>query len=334
MPVLPNALELCLLNDFQRAFPLTPQPFGAIAERLGVSESSVLAALHSLLGQNCISRIGAVFAPRRLGASTLAAMAVPPEELAKVAALVSAYPGVNHNYERENRFNLWFVAAAEDETQLGGLLRSIEREAGHPVISLPLQAEYHIDLGFDLVDARSPRRGFHVARPGPRYQPDAAERRLLAALQGGIEPVARPFARLADQAGVEEETALAKIAHWLQVGLIKRFGVIVGHRALGYRANAMVVWDVPEDTVDACGSALAAEPAVTLCYRRTRCLPHWRYNLFCMIHGRERAEVEAVIESVGRRNGLAELPSAVLFSRRCFKQQGAQYFEAEPALHG
>jgi siroheme decarboxylase len=334
MTALPSALELRLLNDFQRAFPLTPKPFGAIADRLGVSEAAVLAALQGLLGRRCISRIGAVFAPRRLGASTLAAMAVPPGEMAAIAALVSAHPGVNHNYEREHHFNLWFVAAAEGTTQLDSLLRAIERDTGHAVISLPLQAEHHIDLGFDLVDARGPRRGFHVSRPGPRYQPDAVERRLLAALQGGIEPVARPFARLAAHADVEEETALVKIAHWLQVGLIKRFGVVVGHRALGYRANAMVVWDVPDDLVDACGSALAAEPAVTLCYRRTRCLPHWRYNLFCMIHGRERGEVEAVIDSVGVRNDLAGFPSAVLFSGRCFKQQGAQYFEAEPALHG
>ena len=104
----------------------------------------------------------------------------------------------------------------------------------------------------------------------------------------------------------------------------RRFGVIVRHRALGYRANAMVVWDIPDDHVAAVAPTLAALPFVTLCYRRPR-RPGWPYNLFCMIHGRERGEVEGIIAGLRERHGIADCAYDVLFSLTRFKQNGARY---------
>jgi DNA-binding Lrp family transcriptional regulator len=129
-----------------------------------------------------------------------------------------------------------------------------------------------------------------------------------------------------------ESDVLTRIAGWLDEGMIKRFGVVVRHYELGYRANAMVVFDVPDEDVDQLGRQFAAEAGVTLCYRRSRSLPHWRYNLYCMVHGRSREEVQPVIERLGR---LAGVPTQALFSTRRFKQCGARYFpEASfPAAH-
>jgi DNA-binding Lrp family transcriptional regulator len=115
------------------------------------------------------------------------------------------------------------------------------------------------------------------------------------------------------------------LSRWLAQGVINRLGVIVRHRQLGYRANAMVVWDVPDGEVGAVGRAFAQSPAVTLCYRRERRLPAWRYNLYCMIHGRGVAQVLDHVADVEARSGLPRYPREVLFSRRCFKQRGARY---------
>jgi siroheme decarboxylase len=145
-----SELERRLLNDFQRDFPLSERPYAEIAERLGVTEEEVIEGLRRLGERGMVSRVGPVFRPHRVGVSTLAAMAVPPPRLAEVAALVSAYSEVNHNYEREHRFNLWFVATAGSEEQLGRLLQDIERRSGIPVLSLPMLDDYHIDLGFEL----------------------------------------------------------------------------------------------------------------------------------------------------------------------------------------
>jgi len=145
-----DTLEKRLLNDFQRDLPLSPTPFAAMAEELGVSEEAVLDSLRKLTEDGVVSRVGPVFRPQRCGASSLVAMAVPQARLEAVAELVNAFPEVNHNYEREHRFNLWFVVTTDSEQHLQALLRHIERQTGLATLSLPMLAEYHIDLGFPL----------------------------------------------------------------------------------------------------------------------------------------------------------------------------------------
>lgn len=321
-PAMPSqTLEFRLLNEFQRGFPLTPAPFADIADRLGCDEATVLSTLSRLQDEGAISRVGAVFAPRAVGASTLAALAVPRGRLEAVAAQVSAYRGVNHNYEREHVYNLWFVATAADEAALAALLQDIDASTGLAPIALPLLEEFHIDLGFDLIHGGKVQQ---TARRCEKRPTSIADQRLIASLQPGLPLVSRPFAQLAEQSGMAEPALVERLAAWLDDGCIKRFGVVVRHHELGYTANAMVVFDVPDDEVGEVGRRLAREPGVTLCYRRQRHLPHWRHNLFCMVHGRSREAVEPVIERLCR---VAGHQCEALFSLRRFKQCGARYFD-------
>lgn len=319
-----DTFEFRLLNEFQRDFPLCPAPFAELAERLGVAEKAVLGSLEKLRREGKISRVGAVFAPKRIGASTLAAMAVAPEKLEAVAAAVNRFPEVNHNYQREHRYNLWFVVTAGSEGRLQATLGAIEKAAGHPLLALPLLEEFHIDLGFSLQGEK--QKSVVAARP---VQPAApigeSERRLVSVLQEGLPFFIRPFALIAERIGASESDVLVRIRRWLEEGDIKRFGVVVRHHELGYTANAMLVHDIPDDQVSEIGRALAEEPSVTLCYRRPRSLPDWPYNLFCMIHGRERAEVQAIIAELRQRHGLNDAAHEVLFSLTRFKQNGARY---------
>jgi DNA-binding Lrp family transcriptional regulator len=324
-----DALDLALLNDFQRGFPLEARPFAAIAARVGATEEEVLARYRSLAQAGVVSRIGAVFRPNAAGASTLAAMVVPPGRLEEVAGFVSAQPEVNHNYEREHSLNLWFVLAAASPARLAQALGRIERETALPVLALPLEEEFHIDLGFDLRTGLSPR-----AAPPPAARLDESLRPLAVALQEGLPLVAEPYAALGRVAGMGSAEVRRSLAALLESGVVRRLGVVVRHRPLGYQANAMVVWDVPDAEVRRAGLRVAAEPDVTLCYRRTRRPPLWRYNLFCMIHGRERAAVRSRVAALRDAVGLAATPHAVLFSRRCFKQRGAIYAGAAEAAHG
>jgi len=145
-----NELDRRLLSDFQHGFPLSPTPYADMANALGMSEAEVLAALARYKAEGAISRVGAVVRPNTVGVSTLAAMAVPPAELERVAAMVSGYIEVNHNYEREHRLNLWFVVTAPDSARLKAVLDDIAGRSGLEVLPLPLLEDYHIDLGFDL----------------------------------------------------------------------------------------------------------------------------------------------------------------------------------------
>lgn len=145
-----NALEKHLLNDFQHNFPLQSRPFKKIADELGTTESMVIDTLKQLQQKGYVSRVGAVFRANSIGASTLAAMAIPEEELEKIAEMVNEYNEVNHNYQREHYFNLWFVVTASDEHTLNTVLDDIEHRSGHSVMYLPMVEDFHIDLGFEL----------------------------------------------------------------------------------------------------------------------------------------------------------------------------------------
>ena len=143
-------LEQHLLNDFQHGLSLSPTPYADLAEQLGVDEATVLENLHKLQTEGVISRVGPVFRPNRLGVSTLAAMAIPGDELEKVADIVSSFAEVNHNYERDHEFNLWFVVVAVDRDALQAVLTEIETLTGYSVMDLPMMKDYFIDLGFKL----------------------------------------------------------------------------------------------------------------------------------------------------------------------------------------
>lgn len=322
--------ELRLLNEFQRGFPLCVEPYHAVARQCSVDTAGVIEAYRRLAASGALSRIGAVFAPNSVGASTLAAMRVPAARLSEVARRVSAHREVNHNYEREHEWNLWFVVTAPDSARLAEVLSDIQRECGLAVMSLPLERDFHIDLGFDLHTGTVPVRGSRAAVAPVRLNPVQAA--LVAALQPGIPLSPRPYAELARRAGMTELEVIAQLWRWVGTGVIRRFGVVVRHHEVGFGANAMIVLDVPDAEVDRVGRRLAAEQQVTLCYQRPRRLPQWCYNLFCMIHGRARDAVLSRIADVLAHCAAADYPREVLFSRRRFKQRGAHYLEE--VVHG
>lgn len=149
-PVRPGPLARRLIDRFQRDLPLVPDPWAAMAAALGASEVEVLAALDELEASGVLARIGATVTPHRAGWSTLAAMAVPEARLRAVAELVSAYGEVNHNYEREHRFNLWFVVTAPSRQRVEAVLAEIEARTGIAVLDLPLERAFKLDLGFQV----------------------------------------------------------------------------------------------------------------------------------------------------------------------------------------
>ena len=319
-----------LLNDYQHSFPLVSEPFGDLARQLGTDVATTLSEVRQLKANGTISRIGPVFKPNTVGVSTLAALSVPPDQLDHYAQIVNRFPQVNHNYEREHEINLWFVLTAADQAELEETIHQIEDQTGHEVLVLPLLREYHIDLGFNLYPTHG--RPLKAAKEGAKARPawvpasdTSAARKLIAAIQGGLPLVERPYQVLAEDLEMSESELLNELKALIGTGAIKRFGVIVRHHEIGYRANAMVVWDVPDAFIDLVGQKLGGEECVTLCYQRPRVLPRWPYNLFCMIHGKDRAQVIECIERIRRLNDLEHVPHQVLFSGKRFKQRGARY---------
>jgi DNA-binding Lrp family transcriptional regulator len=164
--------------------------------------------------------------------------------------------------------------------------------------------------------------------------PDETDRALLAEIADGLPLDPRPYDIVGRRLGLSEENVISRLKGLIERGVISRFGVIVHHRELGYTANAMVAWDIPDDRVQALGGCMAAHPFVTLCYQRRRHPPEWPYNVYCMIHGKDREAVMDQIATLSRDEELEGFEHAVLFSKRRFKQRGARYGIKENRLKG
>ncbi|MEI7613267.1 MAG: Lrp/AsnC family transcriptional regulator [Betaproteobacteria bacterium] len=308
------SLDCRLLNDFQQNFPLCPAPFAELARGLGVAESVVLRMLEKLRREGKIARVGAVFAPKRIGSSTLAALSVPTEKLALVSEAINRFPEVNHNYVREHHYNLWFVVTAGSDGRLQAALGAIERAAGYPLLRLPLLKEY-----------TAGHEG-GVSVPAETYESptvlDEIERRLVMALQEGLPFFIRPFSVLASRVGCDESEVLERIRRWCAEGVIKRFGVVVRQRTAGVGGSAMLVLDIPDAQMAQVGASLAQQDSISLCYQRPRSLPDWPYNLFCMIKGDGRENIQQSIVDLLQRLELSACAYDLLFSVSPIKKNG------------
>lgn len=320
MEFITDPLDVRLLDDWQRDLPVTPRPFARIGGALGVGEAEVLERLQRMQAAGRITRVGGTCAPNTVSASTLAAVAAPVERIEDVAAIIGEEPGVNHSYLREHRINLWFVATGPDRAHVDAALARIAERSALRVLDLRLVRPFNVDLGFSL-------SGAGVAMPPPRpARPEAmvpGDRRILQALTSGMDLVPRPYAAMADKLGRQEADILDRVRALTEAGVIARLGVIVRHRALGWRANAMVVWDIAPERIDAAGPRLSAHPGVTLCYERTPVEGVWPYRLYSMIHARSRSEAMEILSRAADLPELRGVPHRALFSVRCFKQTGA-----------
>lgn len=320
-PLALDAADCCLVDACQRDFPLAQRPFEIVGRSLGLSEHDTLARVTRLIDAGAVTRVGAVVRPHAAGASTLAALAAPPEQVEACARLVAAHEGVNHNYEREHRWNIWFVATASDRAGVDAILAAVEAETGLRPLDLPLERAFHVDLGFPLFGGGKTKL---LARPCAR-EADAQDRRLLAAIEHGLPLVATPFAQVGQALGWSEQEVRARLGAMIDDGVISRFGLVVRHRAFGFTSNAMTVWDVDDTEVDDLGERFAQEAGVSLCYRRPRRPPDWRFNLFTMIHARDREGALTVVDRLSKIAPSSVRAWEVLFSTRCFKQRGARF---------
>jgi len=320
MTIHTDPISHTLLNSWQRDFPLVSRPFRVIAESLGISEQDVLTRLNQLEQKGALTRLGATCAPNTVAASTLAAVSAPDFDVSQVAEIINSEEGVNHSYLRENEWNIWFVATGPDRAHVTATLNRIAKRTGLRVLDLRLEQPFNIDLGFSLDGTGG------VPTACAEIQSDKiihGDRAIMQAMSHGLTLCAQPFKDLADRLGLQEGCVLSRIQALSDAGLFTRVGIIVRHRALGWRSNAMVVWEMPADRINAAGAALAALPGVTLCYQRRAEPDVWPYTLYNMIHAKTRGEAETVLARALELPEMAGVKHQVLFSLQCFKQKGA-----------
>lgn len=322
-----NLLSQRLINEWQGGFPLCPQPFALVAEQLESSEALVLETLRECLSDGTLTRFGPLYQIERLGgAFSLAALSAPAADFERIAALVNAFPEVAHNYQRNHALNMWFVLATETADGIADALARISAATGLAVRNFPKEREYALELRLQMDGTHLPKtQAPDVAHRGGAQIGQALLdewRPLVLATQAGLPVIAEPYHALAAQLGWSVEAVLSGLQSLLELGAIRRIGVVPNHYRIGYIANGMTVWDVEDARVDALGEQIGALDFVTHCYRRPRHRPDWPYNFFAMVHGMSREAVVVQAEQIAQLLGTACHAHDILYSTRILKKTG------------
>lgn len=324
---MPTPEDLRLIDHLHGGFPLSERPFAEVGAALGLDEADVIASLQRLLASGVLTRFGPLFQIERAGGLfVLAALAAPEERYAEVTQQVNSLPEVAHNYRREHALNMWFVIGAESPALADAAIARIEALTGLKVYAFPKEREYFVELRLPLLEGQgavvTPPARPAPASPAESFELTDFDRTLIAATQGGLPLVPRPYDELAEALGVSAGLLSDRLQQMLFHGLIRRIGAVPNHYRLGFSANGMSVWDVDDAEVDRLGEQVGALPGVSHCYRRPRVRGVWRYNLFAMLHGRSRAEVEAQAGRLRELLGSACRAHDILYSSAILKKTG------------
>ena len=329
-----DSVDKDLLNLIQREFPLEREPFAALGRPLGLAGDEVIRRIEALKRGRVIRQISAIFDTRVLGyQSTLVAASIPAEKLNTAAKAINSHPGVSHNYERNNAFNLWYTVAVPPDSRLGleGTVDVLHKISGaEKTRILPTLKLFKIGVTLDM------NAGATAKKEAPQYgESDRAgadrnvsddDKAAIQALQEDIPLTPRPFDLWGRQVGLGYEDLLERAYDLQRRKIMRRFSAVLYHRKAGFRANAMGVWKVPEDRVEEVGQAFAQYQAVSHCYQRP-VYEDWPYALFSMVHGRSEEECESVLDAMGEETGLTERLS--LYSTREYKKTRVRYFTPE-----
>lgn len=346
-------VEETVLGTIQSGFPIVPDPYGTLAEQLGLERDEVEKALLDLREEGLVRRIGASFDSKRLGySSTLCALAAPPERADEVAAIINAYPSVTHNYLRENRYNIWFTLITRSSEDRARILGQIVEQSGcGDLLDMPATKMYKIRVDFGKghgkkateAKAKAKDAGEHVAgRFGAAATDarafggdDAFDVALVRWAQGDVAfdadgaLVERPFEQGAALVGkqigreVTENEVIARILELRALKAIRRFGAMVKHQKMGFAFNGMTVWNVDDGRLDEVGAAFAEKPYVSHCYTRLA-KPTWPYKIYAMAHAQTQDELDGYVAELGE---IAQAEPLVLVSTKEYKKVSMRYFE-------
>lgn len=322
-----DKLDRQILNVLQFSFPLVIRPYQAIGREVGCTESEVMRRIGGLKRSGTVRQISPIFDSARLGyTSTLAAFEAAPSKADEAAAVLSAHPGVSHNYLREGDFNVWFTLTLPKAQSLKDEIRRLARRAGaKDWLFLPTVRTFKIGFRLDMTgkaqrhQARVPAREETPGRRMPRV--DKAFVRLL---QGDLPLTTRPFRRAASRLGLTEGEIVRKLKDYIDAGIVRRFASVLRPTKAGYGANVMVAWAPPPDRIEELGMYAATRKAITHSYQRPTSAK-WPYSVYTMIHGKTMKDCRSVIADIKKATGVRAYRE--LRTLKEYKKVRVVYFE-------
>jgi DNA-binding Lrp family transcriptional regulator len=321
-----------LMNLLQSRFPLTAEPYAALAPEAELDLDELMERTERLLRERIIREITPIFDTRALGyESMLVAAKVDAEHPHRAAKIINSHPGVSHNYLRTHEFNLWFTIATPPDSELGlqGTLDVLQGLTGAESIrQLPTLKLFKINMNLEMergTEALAAAAEAATPRELERQPYDDTDIAVIRALQGPMAVVDRPYDEAAAAVGMSTADLLAHLGEMVDRKLLRRVAAILYHRRAGFSANGMGVWKVPEDRILETGSRMASVRGISHCYERPT-YADWPYSVFTMAHGRSKEECDAILQSIADEHDLHGDDRATLYSSTEFKKIRLHYF--------
>ena len=334
-----DLIDRKLLNQIQGPFPLVEQPYLTLGKELDIGEDEVIQRLAKLKQQNVLRQISAIFDTRRLGyKTTLVAVAYEPKTLHKGALEINKHPGVSHNYAREGSYyNLWFTLAVPPDYDLESTVNLMAQNTHALNVRLmPTIRFFKIGVNFDMVNQRGSSFNYNPdSYDANSYDKEAAkswnqaqivteeEKDIIREMQEDLPLIPRPFDPMVQKLGMTAEQLFQQAADFQERRLMRRYSAVLHHRRSGFRANAMIVWQVPPERSEEVGMTMAQHPAVTHCYERPT-FPDWPYTHFTMVHATTTEGCEEIEKEIAESTGVQE--RQLLYSTREYKKTRVRYF--------
>ncbi|MCZ7535998.1 MAG: AsnC family transcriptional regulator [Acidimicrobiia bacterium] len=328
-------LDREILNAVQWDFPLEERPFAALGERTGATEPAVRDRLRKAKELGVLRQLSAIYDTRTLGyASSLVAATIQPDRVDEAAAVISEHPGVSHNYKRNHDFNLWYTLAVPPGDSLAEHVDVLHNASGSLTTRvLPTLKLFKIGVKLDMTGKTTaaakteirPEQRPERKNDGPPVLSDR-EMAVISVTQQDLPLVEEPFAAVGEPVGLTGADVLDVLRTFEDRKLMRRFAAVMNHRSAGFKANAMGVWVIPEDSIEELGQRMAAYAAVSHCYRRPT-YPDWPYSVFTMVHGRTAQDCEETIAAISRETGVSEY--TLLWSVKEYKKVRLRYFTSD-----
>lgn len=317
-----DAVDRRLLNRMQKDFPLASRPFTVIGQQMGISAEDALERTRRLKEAGIIRQISAIFDSRHLGySSTLVAMDIDEEQIDESAAGISEHPGVSHNYRRNHSYNLWFTLTLPLGSDLEAEVSTLSQRAGaRKTRMLPALRLFKIGVELDLEQGANAAEKKRIRQPErPFAERDFAYVRVL---QQDLPLDAAPFQGWASSLDLSEDELFTRAQEFIDSGVMRRFAAVLRHKKVGFLANGMVCWRVPEERLADLGYQLASYPQVSHCIQRA-VYPDWPYGVYCMIHAVSREKCEETARQMSLDIGIDDY--IILYSTKEYKKERVKY---------
>jgi len=336
-----GATEDALLFALQQGIPFVPHPLATVGASLGLSEEEVVKKIRYFFETGKARRFGAIFDSRRLGyKSTLCAVTVKEGDLDKTAGSIVPFQSITHCYhrkclatgaDRHKDFpNLWFTVTARADLYAKEL-ESIEQAVSpNPMLVLPAKRRFKIQVILDprLSSRKSPapsRKSPPIpsGTDAPALVLNDTEKEVVRQLQDNLSPETDPIRKIAAKTGLNPMEIVQLLIKWKDAGVLRRIGLIAYHQKIGFHANAMCVWQVPEDRIEQAGRYLAGIGNITHCYERWSA-ESFPYNLYAMVHTGDEAAIRSIFQEISEDVVLAN--GQIMMSVREYKKTSPRFF--------